>query len=210
MRTATPLLALALMAAITYAKTDLRGCVSSETVNQWNQASLLWYLPDTGEICDFVDCGGGRAPPKTTVPGCPGYGGTATVTPSFIPGYKGALTGLVPSATFQSYPATTSSPAAVITSAATLATSSSANPDTSSAANTAATSTGSSIVASQASSTILTSVNGSSFNSSITTNGPPPTASTTKAASHAAGIESLNIFFNGAIIVFLSTLALAL
>ncbi len=30
-----------------------------------------WFDPLTGEICDPLDCGGGRAPPKTNVPGCP-------------------------------------------------------------------------------------------------------------------------------------------
>ncbi|OBT43744.1 hypothetical protein VE00_05628 [Pseudogymnoascus sp. WSF 3629] len=29
-----------------------------------------WYDPLTGEVCDLLDCGGGRAPPKTDVPGC--------------------------------------------------------------------------------------------------------------------------------------------
>lgn len=29
-----------------------------------------WYDPLTGEVCDPLDCGGGRAPPKTNVPGC--------------------------------------------------------------------------------------------------------------------------------------------
>ncbi|KAK0648171.1 hypothetical protein B0T16DRAFT_407820 [Cercophora newfieldiana] len=36
-----------------------------------------WFDPLTGEICDPLDCGGGRAPPRT-VPGCPAYTGTET------------------------------------------------------------------------------------------------------------------------------------
>ena len=36
-----------------------------------------WFDPLTGEICDPLDCGGGRAPPKT-IPGCPAYSGTET------------------------------------------------------------------------------------------------------------------------------------
>lgn len=46
-----------------------------------------WYDPTTGEICDPLDCGGGRAPPKTDVPGCPLYSGTATrpTSPSYLP-----------------------------------------------------------------------------------------------------------------------------
>jgi len=69
------------------ARTDLSGCVSSATTNQWHEASMIWYVPDSGEICDFVDCGGGRAPPKTDQPGCPLYTGTAALTPSYLPGY---------------------------------------------------------------------------------------------------------------------------
>ncbi|CAI7666843.1 unnamed protein product [Penicillium manginii] len=41
-----------------------------------------WFDPDTGEICDPLDCGGGRAPPKTDVPGCPQYTGTETAATS--------------------------------------------------------------------------------------------------------------------------------
>lgn len=69
------------------ARTDISGCVSSATTDQWHEASLIWYVPGSGEICQFVDCGGGRAPPKTDQPGCPLYTGTATVTPSYLPGY---------------------------------------------------------------------------------------------------------------------------
>ena len=44
-----------------------------------------WYDPDTGEVCDPHDCGGGRAPPKTDVPGCGNYKGTDTYSPKFMP-----------------------------------------------------------------------------------------------------------------------------
>ncbi|KAF2187406.1 hypothetical protein K469DRAFT_705095 [Zopfia rhizophila CBS 207.26] len=74
-------LALAL-AATSFAKTNLAGCTSSDI-----GASRLYYVPDTGEICSILDCGGGRAPPKTTVPGCAAYKGTATYEPSFLSGY---------------------------------------------------------------------------------------------------------------------------
>ncbi|EAU35875.1 predicted protein [Aspergillus terreus NIH2624] len=77
----------AILATAVHARTDLVGCTKSETVNQWNEASMIWYVPDTGEICDFLDCGGGRAPPKTNTPGCPLYSGTATYEPSYLPGY---------------------------------------------------------------------------------------------------------------------------
>lgn len=48
--------AAALFAVPIAAKTDLAGCVSSATV-AYGGASLIWYVPDTGEICEFLDCG---------------------------------------------------------------------------------------------------------------------------------------------------------
>ncbi|OGM47774.1 hypothetical protein ABOM_003232 [Aspergillus bombycis] len=51
------------------------------------RSSMIWYVPDTGEICDFPDCGGGRAPPKLNQPGCAAYTGTETLTPSYLPGW---------------------------------------------------------------------------------------------------------------------------
>ncbi|KAF4785419.1 hypothetical protein HER10_EVM0006188 [Colletotrichum scovillei] len=81
---------LAIMATAVLAKTDLAGCVSSDSVVTPTQggtpyATRVWYVPGTGEICAALDCGGGRAPPKTTVPGCPSYEGTETYSPSFLP-----------------------------------------------------------------------------------------------------------------------------
>lgn len=73
------------LASIAAARTDLAGCTSSTT-----GASIIYYVPGTGEICDIPDCGGGRAPPKTTNPACPNYQGTATYSPSFLPGFTGA------------------------------------------------------------------------------------------------------------------------
>ncbi|CAI7607563.1 unnamed protein product [Penicillium pancosmium] len=75
------------LASIALARTDLAGCTSSQTTNQWHEASMIWWVPESGEICEFVDCGGGRAPPKTTQPGCPLYSGTATLTPNYMPGW---------------------------------------------------------------------------------------------------------------------------
>ncbi|KAL3476362.1 hypothetical protein BJX99DRAFT_227977 [Aspergillus californicus] len=69
------------------ARTDLAGCISSATTNQWHEASMIWYVPGTGEICDFPDCGGGRAPPKSDNPACPLYTGTASYEPSYLEGY---------------------------------------------------------------------------------------------------------------------------
>ncbi|KAK7613820.1 hypothetical protein JOL62DRAFT_342190 [Phyllosticta paracitricarpa] len=85
------LLATAILATGALAKTDLSGCTSSSTV-AYGGASIIWYVPGTGEICEALDCGGGRAPPKTTVPGCPAYSGTATYSPSYLPGYGAGAT----------------------------------------------------------------------------------------------------------------------
>lgn len=53
-----------------------------------------WFDPDTGEICDPLDCGGGRAPPKTDVPGCPMYTGTETraTSKSYLPCWTSSAT----------------------------------------------------------------------------------------------------------------------
>jgi hypothetical protein len=84
------------LAALLYAlpiaaKTDIEGCTSfTSTVTVRPEPGygntyekVVYYLEDTLEICEGVDCGGGRAPPKN-VPGCPLYKGTETVTPKFL------------------------------------------------------------------------------------------------------------------------------
>ncbi|KAG9698435.1 hypothetical protein KCU95_g2521, partial [Aureobasidium melanogenum] len=81
-----------LFSALVHAKTDLAGCTRTD-VSSPASASYAWIVPDTGELCDFLDCGGGRAPPKTTVPGCPLYVGTETYKPSFLAGFGAAVTG---------------------------------------------------------------------------------------------------------------------
>ncbi|KJX92769.1 hypothetical protein TI39_contig5827g00023 [Zymoseptoria brevis] len=77
------------LATLALARTDLTGCTSTD-VSSPAGASLAYYVPGTGELCEFLDCGGGRAPPKTTVPGCPQYSGTLTYSPSFLPDYGSA------------------------------------------------------------------------------------------------------------------------
>lgn len=79
------------LAASALGKTDLAGCTYTDTVVQPSglpgydsYASRIWYVPGTGELCDILDCGGGMAPPKTNVPGCPLYSGTATYSPSYL------------------------------------------------------------------------------------------------------------------------------
>ena len=84
---AAKFLTTALLAGTVLAKTDLSGCTTYDTVvsnADGMYATRIWYVPDSGEICDFLDCGGGRAPPKTTVPGCAAYEGTETYSPLFI------------------------------------------------------------------------------------------------------------------------------
>ena len=71
-----------LLAPLALAKTDLAGCTSTAIGN-----ALSYYVPGTGEVCSILDCGGGRAPPKTTVPGCAAYSGTAAYEPSYIAGW---------------------------------------------------------------------------------------------------------------------------
>jgi hypothetical protein len=85
MYTSTLAATLALAALVT-ARTDLAGCTSTLAGNTYT-----YYVPGTGEICAFLDCGGGRAPPKTDVPGCPQYAGTASYEPSFLAGYGSSM-----------------------------------------------------------------------------------------------------------------------
>jgi hypothetical protein len=76
-----------LAAGLALGKTDLEGCTSFETVATNRDGvyfTRLWYVPDTGEICELLECGGGRAPPKTTLPGCDAYAGTETYSPRFL------------------------------------------------------------------------------------------------------------------------------
>lgn len=75
----------ALVSTVALARTDLVGCTSSVS-----GPLLIWYVPGTGELCDFPDCGGGQAPPKYDNPACIGYTGTSTYSPSYLSGYGGA------------------------------------------------------------------------------------------------------------------------
>lgn len=92
MRTSTnTILAAATFATLALARTDLEGCTRTD-VSSPAGASYAWYVPGTGELCEFLDCGGGRAPPKTTVPGCAAYVGTETYSPSYLAGYQASAT----------------------------------------------------------------------------------------------------------------------
>lgn len=118
-------LILASLAALAAARTDISGCTSSATRDQYGEASMIYWVPGSGEICDFLDCGGGMAPPKYNVPGCAAYTGTATYSPSYLPGYGPGATptssvyssAAAPSVTVPaSYAASTSSYASVASS----------------------------------------------------------------------------------------------
>ncbi|CAG7563850.1 unnamed protein product [Fusarium equiseti] len=50
------------------------------------------FDPDDGMICDPLDCGGGRAPVKTGVPGCANYSGTETRGTSYLSCWKPSTT----------------------------------------------------------------------------------------------------------------------
>jgi len=85
----TTLTALLSLSAFALAKTDLSGCTSSNTI-AYGGASVIWYVPGTGEICAPLDCGGGRAPPISSVPGCAAYTGTETYSPSYLSNWGSA------------------------------------------------------------------------------------------------------------------------
>lgn len=86
MRYTPAILALAATLTTVLAKTDLAGCTSSATVKDGGYYAI-WWVPETGEICQGIDCGGGRAPPKKDVPGCGAYTGTEEYQPSYMPGW---------------------------------------------------------------------------------------------------------------------------
>lgn len=71
--------ALLLHIAARYAQAESCSIISYTTCDD---NIVHWYDPDTGEVCDPHDCGGGRAPPKTDVPGCPFYKGTEIYSPT--------------------------------------------------------------------------------------------------------------------------------
>ncbi|KAJ6113860.1 hypothetical protein N7523_007177 [Penicillium sp. IBT 18751x] len=60
---------------LTLATTVLGSC---ETISYTTCADNIvhWYDPTNGEVCDPLDCGGGRAPVKYDVPCCAAYTGT--------------------------------------------------------------------------------------------------------------------------------------
>ncbi|KAF5689441.1 siderophore biosynthesis [Fusarium circinatum] len=67
------------------------GC-STHSYTTCQDKIVHWFDPDDGMICDPLDCGGGRAPPKTGVPGCAGYTGTETIRASYLSCWKPSTT----------------------------------------------------------------------------------------------------------------------
>ncbi|RSL82852.1 hypothetical protein CEP51_004874 [Fusarium floridanum] len=76
---AIPLLMLAKLAAGI-------GC-NTHSFTTCDDGIVHWYDPEDGQICDPLDCGGGRAPPKKN-PGCAGYTGTEVRTISYLSCWK--------------------------------------------------------------------------------------------------------------------------
>ncbi|GKU12392.1 unnamed protein product [Fusarium langsethiae] len=63
------------------------GC-STHSFTTCEDKIVHWFDPDDGMICDPLDCGGGRAPVKTGVPGCANYSGTETRGTSYLSCWK--------------------------------------------------------------------------------------------------------------------------
>lgn len=66
------------------------GC-STHSYTTCEDKIVHWFDPDDGMICDPLDCGGGRAPPKHG-PGCAGYTGTETRGTSYLSCWKPSTT----------------------------------------------------------------------------------------------------------------------
>ncbi|OAA75269.1 hypothetical protein LEL_07257 [Akanthomyces lecanii RCEF 1005] len=189
--------ALALGASSTLARTDLAGCTYTDLVIQATQqaayASRLYYVPDTGEVCDFLDCGGGRAPPKSTVPGCPDYTGTGTYQPSYI-NPKTLGNGVIAaghSVTLAAAPvAATSGGAAASDVVSAMTTASSTTSSVEEASVTILTGIASSGASSEASVTILTGSNTSAPSQSASSSTQTTSAQSTNATSASKSAES--------------------
>lgn len=80
MRTSSTLFILSVVFTSALARTDLSGCTRTEALLADRSGYTTFYWnPEVREQCSILDCGGGRAPPKTNVPGCPQYTGTDPV-----------------------------------------------------------------------------------------------------------------------------------
>lgn len=208
------LVATLLLASSALAKTDLAGCTYTDVVvfpsgrpSYEAYGSRIWYVPGSGELCEFLDCGGGRAPPKTTVPGCPLYSGTETYSPSYLDLHTKAAGEATATATGSSGASTTAVEAQVTTQptaapATTLETSvsetaseaSTAVPVQSSAASSSSSSTA---TASQGLTTGAPgrngTVTGSRPTNTFTTNGAAPTGVAVLGSFLVAGVAAVGL-----------------
>lgn len=66
------------------------GC-NTHSYTTCDDGIVHWFDPEDGQICDPLDCGGGRAPPKKN-PGCAGYTGTEVRTISYLSCWKASAT----------------------------------------------------------------------------------------------------------------------
>ncbi|KAL6236190.1 hypothetical protein BDW75DRAFT_116275 [Aspergillus navahoensis] len=83
-----PLLSTVSLLGTVYARTTLEGCTFTETINERNEYSIVWYVPETGEICDVPVCRGDLDPFDYGNPACPEYTGTAPYEPSYLEDYE--------------------------------------------------------------------------------------------------------------------------
>ncbi|KAL6882745.1 cell wall protein [Trichoderma longibrachiatum] len=217
------LVATLLLASSALAKTDLAGCTYTDVVvfpsgrpSYEAYGSRIWYVPGSGELCEFLDCGGGRAPPKTTVPGCPLYSGTETYSPSYLDLHTKAAGEATATATGSSGASTTAVEAQVTTQptaapATTLETSVSETASEASTAAAASTTTAavpvqSSAASSSSSSTATASqglttgapgrngtVTGSRPTNTFTTNGAAPTGVAVLGSFLVAGVAAVGL-----------------
>ncbi|KAJ5872989.1 uncharacterized protein N7529_005342 [Penicillium soppii] len=56
--------------------TTVFGACNTISYTSCADKTVHWYDPTNGEVCDPLDCGGGRAPVKYDVPCCAAYTGT--------------------------------------------------------------------------------------------------------------------------------------
>ncbi|KAL7947724.1 hypothetical protein V8C42DRAFT_315401 [Trichoderma barbatum] len=71
-------LAISLFSLLAGANVAFAAC-ETHSFTTCDDGIVHWFDPNNGQVCDPLDCGGGRAPPRTDVPGCPLYTGTLSV-----------------------------------------------------------------------------------------------------------------------------------
>lgn len=84
----TPKSILAGLGLLALATPVLSVCTGEYTYSFCEPDRIVRYFdPNNGELCGGLDCGGGRAPFRTDVPGCPQYKGTELpiTTPQYLP-----------------------------------------------------------------------------------------------------------------------------